>query len=120
MLIWLFGEGLYMAIDPTLPFKLINHYGFSQRDIGLFILFFTAACAIVNSGLLFVPERTPKLPFLIAGSVILGVAPFLIGPSRLFQIPDTLEVQKAGLVLGGLGKALTVSFVTAWGCDTIS
>ena len=109
-----------MAIDPTLPFKLINRYGFSQRDIGLFILFFTAACAIVNTSLLFVPERTSKLPFLIVGSFIVGVAPFLIGPSRLFRIPDTLEVQKVGLVLGGLGKAFTMSFVTAWGCDTIS
>ena len=107
-----------MTIDPTLPFKLIDRYGFTQHDIGLFILFFTATCALLTIGLLFVPERTPKLPLIVTGSFFLAVSPFLIGPSRLFGIPDTLSVQQAGLVIGGLGKALVMSFVYGWGCDS--
>lgn len=108
-----------MAIDPTLPFKLINRYRFSQGDIGLFILFFTGACILLTIGLMFVPERTPKLPFLITGCVLLGASPFLIGPSLIFHLPDTLDIMKVGLVLGGLGKAFAMSFVIPWGCEAI-
>ena len=108
-----------MAIDPTLPFKLINRYRFSQGDIGLFILFFTGTCILLTIGLMFVPERTPKLPFLITGCVLLGASPFLIGSSKFLGIPDLLDIEKAGLVLGGLDKALAMSFVIPWGCEAI-
>ena len=44
------------------------------------------------------------------GSPILTLGCFLIGPSELLKFPDSINILRAGLVVGGVGKGLVQCF----------
>ena len=59
------------------------------------------------------PEQWDKRLFLIVGHFLLGLAPFLIGPSRLLHLPDSASLVGVGLFLGGGGRGVITCFTVA-------
>ena len=51
----LIADTVYMIVDPTLPYKLQNNFGFSESQVGLMFIFFTASVALTALPLLCIP-----------------------------------------------------------------
>ena len=104
--LYLVSEAVYTFLDPTLPFKLSLQYGFDQRQIGLTLLLCTACCSFQS--LLNIPfaDKMNYRLFVSIGLICLAVGCFLMGPSELLRLPDSLNVMRAGFVVGGTGKGL--------------
>lgn len=82
--------------------------------MGLFFLNFTAIMAIVTLALLFVPNKVRKTLFILIGNFIIVAGCFLVGPSKLFGLPNTLKIMKLGMWIAGAGRALMQSFSSGY------
>lgn len=54
-----------------------------------------------------------KRKFLVMSYFILIIAPLLIGPSRLFHLPNKPNLVAVGLFLGGMGLAASINLTVA-------
>lgn len=107
------SESFYLSIDPILPFKLSNVFGFQQHEVGLFFFHFTVIVVLVTVPMLFFPHSTNKVLFILIGDFLLSIGSFLTGPSRLFRLPNELSIMRGGMSLCGIGKAMVFSFIEA-------
>ena len=103
-----------MAIDPILPYKLIDEFGFKEHRIGIFFFHFTAVVVIVSLFFLLIPDKLNKVLLVIVGCFVSTVGAFLTGPSLLFGLPDKLRLISVGLIVSGIGKALIQSYAVSY------
>ena len=107
------AESFYLSIDPILPFKLSNAFGFNHHQVGMFFFQFTVVVIVVTVPMLFIPHSTSKVLFILIGDFLLSLGSFLTGPSRLFWLPNELSIMRGGMSLSGIGKAMVYSFIEA-------
>ena len=113
-LAFVLGESFYMSIDPILSYELSEQFGFDEHRTGLFFFNFTVIVAVVTLALLFVPNKTTKVLFILVGSFTITVGALLTGPSSLFGIPNHLKIMRIGLWVAGIGRALMESFSSGY------
>ena len=86
----------FFTVEPLLPYKLSNEFGFNERDVGVFLTRFTVAGVVPNFLVLLVPEsRVNKIFFIVAGGFFAAFGAFATGPSGLFSLPNKLGVVEA-------------------------
>ena len=104
-----------MVIDPLLPYKLAEDFGFTEPEIGVFFFRFTSSAVIFTFLFLLIPDtKVNKLYFVVGGGFFAAAGAFMTGPSRLFGLLNELNLIKAGLIVSGLGKALLKSSAFAY------
>ena len=54
-----------------------------------------------------------KRAFILSGTLVAGIAQFLIGPSQLFHLPNTKEMVLVGVITNGVGYSLGYNFLYA-------
>ena len=57
MLAFVISESFFMSVDPILPYKLSQEFGYKQHQIGIFFFHFTVA-VVAFTFLLFLIEST--------------------------------------------------------------
>ena len=107
------AESFYLSIDPILPFKLSNDFGFNHHQVGMFFFHFTVVVIVVIVPMLFIPHSTNKVLFILIGNFLLSVGSILTGPSKLFRLPNKVSTMIDGMILSGIGKGLVYSFIEA-------
>ncbi len=99
-----------MVVDPILPYKLHDSFGYDEREVGFFFVYFTLSSLLVLFCMLFVPGKWDKSYFMVSGSLGLIFGYFLIGPSNLSHLPNSEGLMEVGMVIGGIARALLFSF----------
>ncbi len=104
---------LWTYLDTTLAYKLEQDFKLSSNIISIIYSFqmlgflptsFLVPKLIHSIGI----ERHHLFTLLVGGGFLLqGLGTFLIGPSALFSLPNTLKVIIAGLLLTGVGGTFT-------------
>ncbi len=68
-------------------------------------------------GMLFFARCVDKGLFLLVGYALVATGLFLVGPSRLLHLPDSLSLMQAGMFVIGVGKAPLASFATTYAME---
>ena len=100
------SEAFFMSVDPILPYKLSNQFGYWEKGIGIFFFQFTGVVVLASFLILLIPDRVNKMFLIVVGSFISVAGAFLTGPSELFGLPDTVGLIRAGMIVSGIGKAV--------------
>ena len=85
-------------------------FGFEEHDIGIFFFYFPAVVVVCVFFFVLIPDKINKTSFIVVGGFVLAAGAFLTGPSRVFGLPNSLELMRSGLVVAGIGKALLKSY----------
>ena len=88
--------------EPILAGKLQLEYGFNSDQVANFYSICTIATFISNLLLAVLPIKKHFLIWIALNSILIVLSLFLMGPSRLFQIPDNLMIMGIGMGLLGL------------------
>lgn len=97
---------LQYSLESTLALKLHTSFGFSRSTIGLYFGIFLLGTVSFGLAGLFFPEHWEKRKIVIVLLWINVVAPLLIGPSRVMNLPDNKALIGVGLFLGGSTRSL--------------
>ena len=89
------GYFLYGFMEPILAFRL-NYFALNQLEIGLFFtilpVFYIPTSILVQ----FIPRGVEKRAILIFASAFSFVVNICVGPSTLFNFPNTLVIMGIG------------------------
>ena len=99
--------------EPSLPSKLAQSFNFSQNMIEVYINVYVLSIIGGSSLTLFLLINLSKTSLITFGTFLSALGLFLVGSSRLFNLPDTPETVLAGLVTCGFGRAVAVSLLLA-------
>ena len=100
---------LLIALQPTLAVRLGMHFGFSTAQIGLFFFFFGGGGALSMALVMFIPDDWDKRKFTAPAMLLMAVFSFLVGPSSLFQLPNSPTLIGAGILVGGVCRGVCQS-----------
>lgn len=103
----------HVHLDPLLANKLRTDFGITESGAGHYFLAFGGAALAIGLPLILVKEHIDKRGFILLGSLLAGLAQFLIGPSKLFGFPNEKGFVLAGLILSGAGYSLGYNFLYA-------
>ena len=99
--------------EPSLPSKLSSSFNFSQSMVEVYINVYVISIIGGSSLTLFLLINLGKTSLITFGTFLSAAGLFLIGPSKLFNLPDTPETVLVGLVTCGFGRAVAVSVLLA-------
>ena len=95
-----------MSVDPLLPYKLADEFGYREHEIGVFFFHFSAAVVIVTLLALFIPRNINQASVIVVGYIASTIGALLTGPSCLIGLPNSLGLVTAGMVVSGMAKSL--------------
>ena len=75
---------------------------------------FTVTVAVFSFIMIPMPDRCPKALFIGIGNVLLSCGIFLLGPSKVFELPNLFSLMIGGMLVSGVGRALATSFAVAY------
>ena len=98
--------GVFITIfyEPILGGKLELKWDFTSDQVAYFYSIFTISSFCSNLYLTLFPLKKNFLLWITVSSVISILALFLMGPSRLFRIPDSLIIMGIGMGILGLSS----------------
>ena len=94
---------LMTSLESTLALKLHSDFKLETPAISLFFIILLVGYAIFCLGASCLPKSWDRRTIIIAGNVLISLAPFVIGPSKLLHLPNTLVLIGIGLFVGGGG-----------------
>lgn len=101
------GYMMYGFMEPVLAFR-ISQFNLSQSQIGLFFMimpmFYIPTSILVQK----VPNSVQKKTILILASLMAFFANLFVGPSELFNMPDSIWVMVIGQALRGIVDPFTL------------
>lgn len=106
-------NSLFLMFEPSLSSKLASSFNFSQSMVEVYTNFYVVSIIGGSSLTLFILINLNKTSLITFGTFLSALGLFLIGPSRLFNLPDTPETVLAGLITCGFGRSVAVSLLLA-------
>ena len=104
------GESFFLSVDPLLPYKLSEEFGYSEAGIGVFFFQFTAVVFIFTLVLLLVPKTVNRIIFILTGVFAAAVGAFLTGPSLILGLPNRLTLISIGMATSGVARSLIQNY----------
>ena len=101
------GYFLYGFMEPILAFR-VKDFSLSQFQIGIFFtimpITYIPTCVLIQK----VPSGVDKRALMIMASFILFSINLILGPSKIFEFPDSLWFVTCGLALRGILDPFTL------------
>jgi hypothetical protein len=98
---------MYGYMEPILAFRM-KEFNLSQVQIGMFFvvmpIFYIPMSVLVQR----IPNGVPKRTLLILACFFSFISNLFVGPSTLFNMPDSIYLMVVGQILRGLIDPLTL------------
>ena len=101
---------MLVVIETTLPFFLMERFGFSADRVALYVALMMGPGLLISLLLLLLPENTPRRYLLIPSGFVLALCFPLIGLSRIFSLPQIPSIIAGALALLGVMRAFPLAF----------
>lgn len=104
---------LLEGLEPILPGKLKRDFSFETQQVSLY--FFAELLSAFTAGIIFTfcVQLKDARSWIVYGGVVASISHFLIGPSKLFSLPNTKEIVLGGLIVNGAGFGSIAPFLYA-------
>lgn len=86
--------------------NLLHNLFLSKTEATLLYLAFSCASTVISFFLLLMPENTERMKATFPATLLAGIGLMLIGPSRIFVLPNSATIILTGLILTGAASTV--------------
>lgn len=104
---------LVEGLEPILPGKLKRDFSFQTQQVSHYFLAELLVALVVGLLVTFFLKLKDARKWIVCWGTLASLSHFLIGPSKLFHLPNTKEVVLSGLILNGTGFGAITPFLFA-------